>query len=92
VSPSYAQWNLSGELIVIVVLGGMGTLIGPILGAAALVTLEEVLTSGMLRLPGIGDDLLHKHWKLLLGVFIVAVAVFLQKGLYSIIIGRRSEP
>lgn len=92
VSPSYVHWSISGELIVIVVLGGMGTLIGPVLGAIALISLEELLTSGLLHLPGAGDAFVHRHWKLLLGIFIVGVAIFLQKGLYGIIVGRRTAP
>ena len=42
-APSYMAWQTSGELIVMIVLGGMGTLIGPVAGAAALLLLEEVL-------------------------------------------------
>ena len=41
VSPSYMAWTVSGELIVMTVLGGLGTLIGPIAGATALLLLEE---------------------------------------------------
>ena len=43
VGPAYIEWVRSGELIVMVVLGGMGTVIGPVLGAAALLLLEEFI-------------------------------------------------
>ena len=43
VGPAYLAWTRSGELIVMVVLGGMGTVIGPVLGAAALILLEELI-------------------------------------------------
>src|SRR5690606_23832666 len=44
VSPSYMAWQRSGDLIIMVVLGGMGTLYGAVLGAIAYLTLEEVLS------------------------------------------------
>ena len=44
VSPAYMTWQRSGELIVMVVLGGLGTLHGAIVGAAAFLLLEELLS------------------------------------------------
>ncbi|MBV2180650.1 MAG: branched-chain amino acid ABC transporter permease [Castellaniella sp.] len=41
-SPSYLSWQASGELLLIVVIGGMGTIMGPLLGTVVLLTLEEV--------------------------------------------------
>ena len=41
VSPAMMHWTRSGELIVMVVLGGMGSLFGPVIGAAAFLLLEE---------------------------------------------------
>ena len=51
VAPSYMAWTVSGELIVMMVLGGLGTLIGPIAGAAALLLVEEALSSLKLGVP-----------------------------------------
>ena len=45
VSPSYLAWTTSGELIVMVALGGMGTLFGPVAGALAFLLLEEGLAA-----------------------------------------------
>jgi branched-chain amino acid transport system permease protein len=42
VGPSFAGWQTSGELIVMVALGGLGTIVGPVLGAAAYILLEEL--------------------------------------------------
>ena len=42
-APSYMAWQASGDLIVMIVLGGMGTMIGPVAGAVALLVLEEIL-------------------------------------------------
>lgn len=70
-SPSYAAWNVSGEMIVMVILGGMGTVVGPWIGAIALLTLEEVLSS------------LTQHWMAALGLLIVLVILVAKQGLYG---------
>src|SRR5262249_22695148 len=44
ISPAAMHWTRSGDLIVMVVLGGMGSLIGPVVGAVALLVLEEALS------------------------------------------------
>jgi branched-chain amino acid transport system permease protein len=76
VSPSYMAWTRSGEIIVMVVLGGMATLAGPIVGAAVLLVLEEVLAT------------LTIHWMLILGPVLVLVALFARRGLWGWIAGR----
>jgi branched-chain amino acid transport system permease protein len=81
VSPSYMQWSMSGELIVMVVLGGLGTLLGPVVGAASLVTLEELLVSLHLdSLPEL-NRLLGDHWLALVGLFVIVVTLKLHRGL-----------
>jgi branched-chain amino acid transport system permease protein len=75
-SPSYGAWNISGELIVIVVLGGMGTLIGPLAGAIALLLFEEFLTSS-------SNVWVSTHWQLILGATIVLIVLFTKRGLYG---------
>ena len=82
VSPSYMAWTVSGELIVMIVLGGLGTLIGPVVGAAALLLLEEVLSSLKLGVPWL-DTIINQHWLALIGLFIVAVVLVLKQGLYG---------
>ena len=82
VSPSYMAWTVSGELIVMVVLGGLGTLLGPVVGAAALLLLEELLTSLKFGVPWL-DTLLNQHWLALIGLFIVFVVLVMKQGLYG---------
>jgi len=90
-SPSYMQWTLSGELIVMVVLGGMGTLAGPVVGAAVLLVLEEILSSVKLPLPGGLDTVINNHWLAVIGAFIVVVTLTMERGLFgSLRSGRRS--
>ena len=51
VSPELSSWFLSGNLLVMVIFGGIGTLAGPVLGAAALIGLEEALSGATERWP-----------------------------------------
>jgi len=72
ITPSYLGWHESGNILVVVILGGLGTLYGPIIGAVALVMLEDFL-------PDITE-----HWKILLGTIIVCVVLFLPNGISSL--------
>ncbi|MFC4437250.1 MULTISPECIES: ABC transporter permease [Natrialbaceae] len=71
-TPSFAYWLHSGEVIVMVILGGMGTLYGPIIGSAVFFGLEEVLTGFTAR------------WRLVLGTIFVLFVIFLPQGLVSL--------
>jgi branched-chain amino acid transport system permease protein len=82
VAPSYMAWSVSGELIVMIVLGGLGTLIGPVVGAAALIGLEEILSSLKIGIDAV-DKLINQHWWALIGLFIVFVVLVLKQGLYG---------
>ena len=73
VSPAVAAWPRSGDLIFMVVLGGMGSLHGAILGAVAFVVLEEVLS-----------EITH-HWPLVFGPLLVLVVLFARGGLLGIL-------
>ncbi|MBI2727192.1 MAG: branched-chain amino acid ABC transporter permease [Polaromonas sp.] len=84
-SPSYLQWSMSGELIVMVVLGGMGTVLGPLLGGICLLFLEEVLANFGLPLPFGVSSFIQSHWMLLIGLFIVIIGLRIQHGLASFI-------
>lgn len=77
VSPDLLHWTRSGELLVVVILGGMGTLIGPVLGALAFMGLEEVLAG------------ITEHWRLILGPVLVLVVLYARAGLHGWLIGKR---
>jgi branched-chain amino acid transport system permease protein len=68
---------LSGAVLMMVILGGMGTLAGPVIGAAAMLLLEL----GLQSLPALGDFNPGKHWQLPMGIVIVLVALFLPEGI-----------
>jgi branched-chain amino acid transport system permease protein len=90
-SPAYMQWTVSGELIVMIVLGGMSTLVGPLVGAAALIIIEEVLSSVKLGLPWGLDSFINSHWMAILGIFIVLVVLTMKQGLYGYLAARETR-
>ncbi|TIO06008.1 branched-chain amino acid ABC transporter permease [Mesorhizobium sp.] len=76
VSPSMLSWHMSGELIIIVVLGGVGRLWGPVAGAMLFVVFEFVLGG------------LTERWQFFLGVALLAVVLFARGGLIGFLAGR----
>jgi branched-chain amino acid transport system permease protein len=80
VNPEMMGWHLSGAVMMMVILGGMGSLTGPIIGAAAWMLLEL----GFQGLPKVGDVDLGKHWQLWMGSFIVLSSLLLPQGLLGL--------
>jgi branched-chain amino acid transport system permease protein len=72
VSPAYMSWQRSGELIVMVLLGGLGSLDGAIIGAAAYLLTEEWLSA------------VTEHWKVIFGPVLVLVVLFARGGLIGL--------
>jgi branched-chain amino acid transport system permease protein len=72
-TPAYMFWTVSGDLIVMVMLGGIATIVGPVLGAAVYVILESVLAA------------YTQHWMLILGPIIVLIALLARRGLYGFV-------
>jgi branched-chain amino acid transport system permease protein len=72
VSPAYMSWQRSGEMIVMVLLGGMGSLHGAIIGTAAYLLLEEWLAG------------ITEHWKVIFGPLLVLIVVFARGGLIGV--------
>ena len=88
VSPAYMQWTVSGELIVMVVVGGIATIVGPVVGAIAIVLFEEFASHAVFGLPGDADAFIHEHWLGTLGIVILIVALCLKQGLYGSLVNR----
>ena len=76
VTPEYMTWFRSGEIMVMVLMGGMGTLFGPLFGAAAFLLLEEVLSS------------LTENWMIIFGPLLVILVLFARKGIYGMFAKR----
>ena len=90
-SPSYMAWVVSGDLIVIIVLGGMATLFGPVVGAIVFLLLEEFLSSWKPGwFPAI-EDLVNKHWLALIGVFVIVVVLTARQGIYGQLTGKTGQ-
>lgn len=91
-SPAYMQWIVSGDLIVMIVFGGMATLLGPVVGSAAIVIIEELLGGFKLGLPWGLDGIVSAHWMALLGLLIVIAVQTLKQGLYGSLAARGKKP
>jgi branched-chain amino acid transport system permease protein len=87
VNPEMMGWHQSAAVMMMVILGGMGTLLGPALGAAVWMLLEL----GLQGLPQVGGVDLGKHWQLFMGLFIVLATLLLPRGLAGLATALRRE-
>ncbi len=71
VSPGLLNWTVSGEALVVVILGGIGTLVGPMVGAAVFVFLKHEIGA------------LTTHWHLFVGLILIAVVMAGGNGIYG---------
>ena len=76
VSPTMFSWQLSGELIVLIIIGGVGRLTGPVIGACLFVALEHWL-------GGLTD-----FWHVWLGVILLCIVLFARGGVTGILTGQ----
>ncbi|MCC5884162.1 MAG: branched-chain amino acid ABC transporter permease [Halomonas sp.] len=76
VSPTMLSWHMSGELMVIVILGGVGRLYGPLAGALLFVMMEMLLGG------------LTEYWQLFLGLVLLFVVLFAKHGVMGWLAGR----
>jgi branched-chain amino acid transport system permease protein len=85
VSPAMMHWTRSGDLIVMVVLGGMGSTFGPLIGAVALLLFEESLPVVIKTLgqPLFGPVAARaaEYWQLVLGPLLLLVVLFARRGI-----------
>ncbi len=75
ISPEMMGWTRSGELMFMVILGGAGSTIGPVIGSALFVLVEELFSSYTV------------YWHLPFGIMLLAVVLFLRRGLLGVISG-----
>lgn len=73
VNPSVLSWQLSGELLAMVILGSASSLIGPILGAAFFLAFRDVLSD------------YTEHWMLFFGPLLVARVLLMRDGLWGML-------
>jgi branched-chain amino acid transport system permease protein len=77
VSPTMFSWQMSGEIIVFIILGGVGRLYGPVAGAALFITLEHTLGG------------LSEYWHIYLGALLLGVVLFARGGVIGLLAGRQ---
>ncbi len=74
VSPALLSWQVSGQLLSMVILGSAGTLIGPIFGAAIYLVFQQVLSD------------YTDHWMIFFGPLLIARVLFVKEGLWGMIV------
>jgi branched-chain amino acid transport system permease protein len=89
VSPAFMTWQRSGELIFMVVLGGLGSLHGAIIGAAAFLLLEEFLPE-ILHMVSffLGEETrshLAENWKMVFGPLLILIVLFVRGGIMGLL-------
>ena len=72
-TPSYMHWTRSGDIMVMVILGGMGTLFGPIMGAVVFLLLEEFLSQ------------ITEYWALIMGPLLLLIVLFGRGGIIGML-------
>ena len=70
VATHFLHWTMSGEVVIMSVIGGVGTLFGPVIGAAFMLYFENVMSA-----------VIGEQWLLVLGVLFVLIVMFLPGGL-----------
>jgi len=86
VTPDLLNWHQSGLAIMMVVLGGAGTLFGPILGALAYASLEELL-----KTASIVGSLVADHWRLGTGATLIVAVLMSPDGLAGLLNWKRTR-
>ena len=76
ISPATMHWTQSGDLIVMVILGGIRSLFGPVFGAIALLVLEEVLSE------------ITEYWQIILGPLFLLVVLYARRGIDGMLGGE----
>jgi branched-chain amino acid transport system permease protein len=93
ISPAIMHWTRSGDLIVMAVLGGMGSVFGPVIGAVALLVLEEALPF-VIEFVGhvfTSSDITtaREYWQLILGPMMLLIVLFARGGIDGLLTSMR---
>jgi branched-chain amino acid transport system permease protein len=95
ISPATMHWTRSGDLIVMVVLGGMASSFGPLIGALVLLSLEEALPIVIRAVasPLFGDVAVRmaEYWQIVLGPMFLLVVLFARGGIDGLLVGSRRD-
>jgi branched-chain amino acid transport system permease protein len=72
VGPTFMYWVMSGHAIMMVIIGGLGTLVGPIIGAGVFTLIQDIFSY------------YTEHWMLIVGIIFAVFVVFVPKGIMGI--------
>jgi branched-chain amino acid transport system permease protein len=75
-TPEYMHWFRSGELMIMVMVGGMGTLFGPLFGAFAYLMMEDFLAN------------FTEYWQFYFGPILILLVLFAKRGLWGMLPGK----
>ena len=76
VSPTMLSWQMSGEIMIFIIIGGVGRLFGPVIGAMVFILLEHTLGG------------LSEFWHVYLGALLLGIVLFAKGGVIGAIAGR----
>ena len=79
ISPDAVYWTASGDILIMTILGGAGTLIGPAIGAGLFLLMKNVVSS------------YSDHWLLIIGIIFIACVMFFPGGIWGTLRRLRSE-
>ena len=79
ISPEMMDWSRSGNLMFMVILGGVATIFGPVWGAIAFIVLEEILSGYTV------------YWHLPFGLMLVLVVMFSRGGISALLRGKEGK-
>ena len=88
VSPSLTHWTKSGDLMIVVILGGTGTLLGPVLGTFTFLLLEEFLP---VFFDMLGLDMMKEHWRFVFGPILILIVLYAKTGIYGMIFDKDAK-
>ena len=80
ISPEMIDWTRSGELMFMVILGGTGTLIGPVIGAILFIGLEEIMSGWTI------------FWHLPFGILLILTVLFFRGGIMGMVSSWEARP
>jgi branched-chain amino acid transport system permease protein len=72
--PELAHWSKSGEGLIITLIGGMGSLVGPLIGSALLLVLQQIVTS------------VFEYWSAVLGIILIILVLFVPEGASGLVV------
>lgn len=79
VSSDILHWHLSGDVMIMVVLGGTGTVFGPAVGAAVFLLLKNFISS------------YHQYWALWVGIIFILCVMFMRQGIWGLVVGKAAK-